>query len=353
MRPRGAAPRGLARAAVLAALLALPACSATVPPTAVSAPTSGSPPSVAAVPSPTPDFTGVPPGASPLSGLAGGADKPVLVVKLDNTPFAQPHAGLRVADVVYVEEVEYGLTRLAAVFSTRLPPEVGPVRSARITDVELLAQFGTPAFAYSGAQTKLRPVLAAAPFHDVSGDLGPAGYWREPGRSAPYDFFGDPRALLDRAGKQVSPARDIGFVFSETPPARGGAGERLVVRWPGSSVAMKYRPGTATYAVSFDGEPARAAEGGVQQASTVVVQYVEQTDSGYVDKFGGRTPLARTVGSGEAVVLRDGRSWPVRWIRPAADQGTRFFLADGSAMPFAVGQVWVLLVDRERQVRLR
>ena len=42
----------------------------------------------------------------------------MLIVKLDNTTYAQPHAGLTKADVVYVEEVEYGITRLAAVFST-------------------------------------------------------------------------------------------------------------------------------------------------------------------------------------------------------------------------------------------
>ena len=64
----------------------------------------------------------------------------MLVVKFDNTPNAQPHSGLRKADVVYVEEVECGLTRLAAVFSTDLPKTVGPVRSARISDIDLLAQ---------------------------------------------------------------------------------------------------------------------------------------------------------------------------------------------------------------------
>lgn len=351
MRAGGALSTVVARGGAALVVLSLAACATTVPPRAVSAPTSA--PASASATQPEPAATGIPAGASPLSGLAGGADKPVLVVKLDNTRFAQPHAGLRVADVVYVEEVEYGLTRLAAVFSTRLPAEVGPVRSARITDVELFEQYGSPAFAYSGAQQKLRPALDAAGWIDVSGDLGPAGYWREPGRSAPYDFFGSPRELIDRAGRKVSTAPDIGFVFAETPPVGGAAAERLTVRWPASRVTMRWRPGTQTYAVGFDGEPARAAEGGTQQASTVIVQYVEQRDSGYEDKFGGRTPLAVTVGTGKGLVLRDGRSWPVTWVRSTAAQGTRFLLADGSPMPFAVGQQWVLLVDRERQVSVR
>ena len=84
-----------------------------------------------------------------------GSDGPILVVKIDDTPAAHPQAGLEDADVVYIEQVEGGLTRLAAVFSSKIPDVIGPVRSARISDIELLEQFGRVAFAYSGAQSKL------------------------------------------------------------------------------------------------------------------------------------------------------------------------------------------------------
>lgn len=57
--------------------------------------------------------------ASP-PGQAASAD-PVLVVKIDNVDEARPATGLGSADVVYVEPVEGGLTRLAAVFSTNRP----------------------------------------------------------------------------------------------------------------------------------------------------------------------------------------------------------------------------------------
>lgn len=74
------------------------------------------------------------------------------MVKIDDTPPAHPQAGLEDADVVYIEQVEGGLTRLAAVFSSNIPTVIGPVRSARISDIEILKQFGRVAFAYSGAQ---------------------------------------------------------------------------------------------------------------------------------------------------------------------------------------------------------
>ena len=90
--------------------------------------------------------------ASLLTGLPV-ADGPVLAVKIDNTAPARPRVGLGSADVVYVEPVEGGLTRLNAVFSTRVPAEVGPVRSGRVSDAGILAGYGRVAFAYSGSST--------------------------------------------------------------------------------------------------------------------------------------------------------------------------------------------------------
>ena len=96
-----------------------------------------------------------------FTGLAG-ENKQILVVKIDDTNAAHPQIGVESADVVYVEQVEGGLTRLAAIYTSKLPPLIGPIRSARISDIELLAQFGRVGFAYSGAQSKMRPVIAAA-----------------------------------------------------------------------------------------------------------------------------------------------------------------------------------------------
>ena len=96
-----------------------------------------------------------------LSGREG-INGPVLAVKIDDTSAAHPQIGLEDADVVYIEQVEGGLTRLAAIFSSVIPERVGPIRSARISDIDILSQYGRVAFAYSGAQRKLLSVIDAA-----------------------------------------------------------------------------------------------------------------------------------------------------------------------------------------------
>ncbi len=299
-------------------------------------------PSLSPTPSPTPTEVQ----RSLLSGRAGAKDGPVLAVKLDNTPFANPHSGMKQADVIYVEEVEGGLTRYAAIYSTEIPTVIGPIRSARITDIDLLAQYGKIAFAYSGAQTKLRPVIAAANLYDVSGDRGAFGYWRQPGRPAPYDFFGDGQKLLARA-PQAAVARDIGFRFSTDVPAGGAAVSRVVANYPSAHLAFTWDAAQQRWLTALDGVPARATEGGVLGGTTVIIQYVQVVPSIYHDHWNGNTPLSKTVGSGPALVLRDGRAYSVTWSRPTESSGTRFLLA-GQDFPLAPGQVWVVLVKNTR-----
>jgi hypothetical protein len=104
---------------------------------------------------------------SPFTGEPVPAIGPVLAVKIDNIKQARSWTGLRSADIVYVLPVEGGLSRLMAVFSSRFPPVIGPVRSAREDDLELLAQFGRPAFAYSGATPHLLPFIHRARIVDL------------------------------------------------------------------------------------------------------------------------------------------------------------------------------------------
>ncbi len=350
---------------VAAGLMAACTSSPTATPTSA-APTSASPtstPSIAptaptstpapASPTPSPTPTAAPEYRSPLDGEPAKGARPVLVVKLDNTTYAQPHAGLSKADLVYIEEVEYGITRLAAVFSSHVPTRIGPVRSARITDVDLLAQYDRPAFAFSGAQRRLLPTLAAAPFYDVSPNKGGEGYSRDYRRNAPYNLYLDGQVALNRA-PDASLAQDMGFMFDIDVPAGGVTATAADMSWSYGKAGFRYDPKSGLYRVLLNGRPAAAEESKKgQRASTVVLQSVKQTPSRYFDKAGGNTPHAETIGSGTAWVLRDGLAWKATWSRPTEAGGTTFTLSDGSVMAFKPGQVWVVLLDSKRKASVR
>ncbi|PQM60215.1 MAG: DUF3048 domain-containing protein [Actinomycetales bacterium] len=337
-------------ALAFAAACALAGCS-TPSPTATDAPSAeaSARPSTKASATPTSTPTPTPTPTSPLNGLPQpdqDEPSPVLVVKLDNTRFAQPHAGLDRADIVYIEEVEYGITRLAAVFSSAVPKRIGPVRSARITDIDLLDQYGSPAFSFSGAQRKMWPVIANSSLIDISPNKAAFAYQRDFSRRAPYNYFVNGFEGLT-AVPDASQARDIGLSFDSTPPPNGSVGLSARYEWSASTAEFTYDQASRLYRVSLNGRNAEAEETpDGQRAATVVIQYVKQEPSRFFDKGGGNTPHAITIGKGAAVVLRDGLMYRAKWSRPDAESGTTFTDDQGQVLAFKPGQQWIVLANR-------
>ena len=242
------------------------------------------------------------------------------------------------ADIVYLLPVEGGLSRIFAVFSSHVPPVVGPVRSSRQEDIKLLRQFGRPAFAFSGAQPALLPVVEHARIVNLyAGIVG--GYFRDWSRVEPYNLYADTKTLL-REAPHASLARDIGFRFGAAP-AGGKPTHSYSVGYQAAHFTFWWSPKQHRWLVSMDGSPARAANGRKLGGRTIVVQYVRVGTSVFRE-LGIRPPYANTVGQGSAVVLRNGRAYHVHWSRPRANGGTTFTLPDGHRMPFARGQVWVV-----------
>ncbi|MFB4312218.1 DUF3048 domain-containing protein [Actinomadura sp. GTD37] len=338
MRSAWGTAAGVRAAAGLGVLVlgaaALAACSDSGDPETAPPPRStGAPP-----PSGTPE-----PAAHPFTGGAKGLRNPVLAVKIENTAPALPQSGVKAADIVYVEQVEGGETRLMAVYSSKLPGRVGPVRSARISDLHILPQFGRPAFAFSGVQSKMKKYVRTSPVYDLSQEKAGGAYFRSSAKRIPYNLYADPKDLLKRAPKAARP-RDIGFRFGDAP--EGGEPTRsFTARWPSATMGFTWSAKEKRWLASWGGRPDRAAEGGRLGGKTVVVQYAKTTRSKFHDFLGSYTPLIHTTGSGRAVVLRDGKSYKAKWTRPSEGKGTTFTTPGGEPMTFAPGQVWVLLVN--------
>ena len=218
-------------------------------------------------------------GASPLSGLPGGAGQPVVMVKIDNVGPARPHTNISKADLVYVEQVEGGLTRIAALYNSNFPSKVGPVRSARISDLEILEQFDRPGFAYSGANKALLPKIAKKPLVRFGPSLNGAKYSRDSSRRIPHNLMLNLSATVKAGKSKLGAAKDIGFIFSETAPAGGKATSTFKASWPSSSVSGKWNG--SGWAIALDNKAQKdRATGNAVVAQTVVVQLVTQTVSG-------------------------------------------------------------------------
>jgi hypothetical protein len=297
----------------------------------------------------TPSASAVTPPPPHYNALSGriAPDGQVLAVKIDDTDAAHPQIALEDADVVYVEQVEGGLTRLAAIFSSKIPAQIGPVRSARISDIDLLAQYGKVAFAYSGAQTRMLPVIAAANLVNLGAERESSSlYPRDSSRTPPVNLLANARELLAKAPDAVS-AHSVGWSFG-TPPAGGEPVISVSVSWPDSRYKAIWSASEKRWLLEHDRTPDLAASGVHLGPSTLVIQQVLIRPSPYGDKIGNNTPMSETIGSGRGWILRDGMSFAATWTRISMADGTHWRLANGSEIRFAPGPIWVFLSERSK-----
>ena len=289
-----------------------------------------------------------------LSGREG-SDREILVVKIDDTVSARPQIGIDRADVVYIEQVEGGLTRLAAVFSSEIPTLIGPIRSARISDIEILAQYGRVVFAYSGAQSKMLPVISAANLNDYGAQRqSPTIYTRDESRTSPTNMVLRADLLLERVrsdGREIAKSRSVGWNFGDLPTG-GVAITGAKISWPAATYDLTWSAEEERWLISNNGIPNMSASGSQHGPTTFVIQIVEILPSEYGDKFGGVTPYSKTVGTGTGFVLRDGKYFPATWSRPDELSGTTWQALDGPELAFARGQVWIALTEKNPQFAL-
>ncbi|MBW3657648.1 MAG: DUF3048 domain-containing protein [Actinobacteria bacterium] len=346
-------------AGVLVLVLAAAACSdgsaaTPLPPGDGAAPSASSDEGVATT-APAP----VPGPVAPLTGEAvddpAVADRPVLAVKIENTAAARPQAGLDLADIVYEEIVEGGVTRFIALFQSEVPDVVGPVRSARPEDVAILPAY-TPILAYSGARDEVTQMLRASGIVLLTDDGGDA-FSRDPGRSRSHDLMGDGPRLYEKGDATAVGAATPVFARDATPPAGAVAcdaatpdcGTAATIRFSGAAVTgWTWDADAGVYRRDQDGEPSRVTGPGRIGAANVVVLGMHVGQGGCCDAAG--TPFTETtiLGDGAAVVLRDGRRYDVRWRKTAAGSHLELLAADGAPFPLAPGPTWIHLAPADR-----
>lgn len=267
-----------------------------------------------------PPFVPLPPvtGVAALTGLPASdavTAGPILAVKIDNYRRARPPAGLDQADAILEVNVE-GVSRFIALFHSSTPPVIGPTRSARTTDLDLLAGMNRPIFAYSGANPGVTAWNASAARSGVLVDRNAqfnGCYFRAPGRPAPHNLMIDPQCLLG-SDSSAGPARPLWSVDADWTIPAGVAStidDTFRVVMDGVRVDWTWDAASGTYLRSQDGA-AHITEGGVRLAASTVVELASVHVPSPVD---ARSPNVITLGTGNALIHRDGRAIPATWTR--------------------------------------
>ena len=290
--------------------------------------------------------TTVPQSRAPLTGLPFGGDpailaRPALVIKVDNLDVrgetGRPQAGINQADVVFEERTEGGITRLAAVFHSTDADPVVPIRSARLTDIEICAMLNRPLFANSGAADGVLATLRASNLVEIGhATVGNDFYYRAEDRRAPHNLGSSTPVLYRLAPADAQPPPPL-FTYSApdaAPPGRPAAGVHVEFGGGPGQAPVDHRWDVALrgWARFQNGTP-HVDPAGVQVAPpNLIVQFVDYIDT-----------TAVLTGAGDAWVLTDGHLVEGRWSRPDPALPTSFVDGADAPVPLLPGITWVLL----------
>ncbi len=297
----------------------------------------------------------------PLTGLPvddpARAARQALTVKIENEPPARPQSGLQAADVVYEILIEGGDTRFLAIFHSTDADPVGSIRSVRPNDHDLVDPIGG-LFAYSGGTPKFVALLRP-PIVDVGEPNRPGAYFTRREKQPDHRLFSSTTRLYAAAESSQStktpPRALFQFLAPSAPfePAGVTSATHVDTAVGNQRVAYDWDPALG-WLRSINGRP-HVVEGGEQLAPTnVIVQSVSWgTSPGDVDTVGSPVPLAELVGSGDALVLSDGKAVRATWSKPSSAAVTSYTAADGTPVKLKPGRTWVELADQDRAPSFR
>jgi len=242
--------------------------------------------------------------------------------------------GLSDADIVFVEEVEGGQTRLVAVYHSTFPDRLGPVRSARNTDVQLLPLFGKPGLVYSGANSRVQRRIDAASIVPIPRST------RDNSRIAPHNVFVDLAKIAK--SERLGVAQPIGWAFASKVEDKGEKASAVKTQVGNDTFRFDY--GSGRYTVRWRGQRyADGDSGSIARADNVVLMKVRNRADGNRDVLGSASVLSETVGHGKVSIYRNGRQITGTWRRNKVSGPLRFRDADGQIIPLKPGQTWVAL----------
>jgi hypothetical protein len=271
----------------------------------------------------------------PLTGLERTGDAPrhpVLVTKVDNTASSAPQVGLGSADLVVEELVEGGYTRLAAFYYSKVPGNIGPVRSMRASDIGIVPE-GATVVTSGAAQVTLNRVKAAGiPWITE----GAPGVYRETSRSAPYNLFARLSDIAKKVKSDEEPPPYLPWGTEEDLP-KGGKARTLTADFGAHSTSWSYQGGGYVNTDSY------AAPGDQFPADSVLVLRVKVGDAGYRDPAGYPVPETKFEGKGAAMLFHGGRVIRGTWSKDGLNGAIELSTKKGE-LTVPAGHVWIELV---------
>lgn len=280
-----------------------------------------------------------------------------LAIKISNAPalYVRPQSGLNSADWIFEHTAEGAVTRFTMIVYGKTPEKVGPIRSARLIDIEL-PQMYDAALIYSGTSVGVGQRMAQSPIAGQLVRTNEPGYYRTGDTSKPYEhtLYAIPEKLwegLEARELNRPPQFNTQVAFSTETPANGRPATEATIDYKSTFVRWLWDEDSGRYLREADGDIIIDENDGqqVSAANVVIISPFHVEDPTICEQIADGQCVALSVqiqlwGSGQGVVLRDGQVFDVTWHREAPGDMLTFTDADGNPFPLQIGNTWVQLV---------
>jgi len=276
-----------------------------------------------------------------------------LSVKIENSASSRPQVGINSADVVYETISEGGITRFNCIFGSTVPNTVGPVRSARLSDLWIVPQYDA-LFVFSGASNSVNRQVNQANLPNLSQDAGVmAPFSRNPSRAAPHNLFLDTdqayETAQDRGYKTTAKLQPLQFDRSAREQTVTVT-EISIPFSPANTVRWEYDDGS--YKRYNNGSPHTDAGQGKQvRAKNVVVMWAKY-EAASRDRVGSTTFRINLGGKGRVSVFRNGQRFDGTWIANRTSP-PKFKDSDGRPIKLAPGRTWFQVLPLNGSITMK
>ncbi len=289
-----------------------------------------------------------------LDGVAAPSDLanrlPIAVMVDDNT-VARPQSGFSAASVVYQAPADGGEDRYMLVFQEGTASDIGPVRSARPYYVYWAAEYKAGFGHYGGDITSLQQVIPAMAKYiynmdALNGDACP--YHRVSTRAAPHNAYTNSAVLISCAAKIGQPAKYQGVpvrtFVDDSPVADRGTQEHVAIPYRTGSVGYEFDPQTDSYLRSVDGKLQTDPANNQQVVARNVIVLFQALTYDSASDPGHNRPVIASVGTGKALVFKEGHAIVATWKKPTTNALTRLYDSSGNEIPLVRGQIFIQCV---------
>ncbi len=307
--------------------------------TTEAAPASTAPASTAPTTTTEPEVLRMPLTGVPVADPSEIPQRPAQAVKIDNVGPARPQTGLNSADIVFEEIINDGATRFAAVFQSQGVDTVGPVRSGRHPDIEILESLDHPLFVWSGGNAGVTYYIEHSQLVDLSANHT-SGYYRRAGRRRPWNLYTSSEAMWSHSPPDFHvPPPVFKYLNPDEPITNGQPATTINVTMDNVQIRWEYDSDTGLYYRFQDGGPHNTEDNGQVTTNNLVLMMCNYLPS----PIDARTPDAQTLGSNPVYVYTGGTVRVGSWLRFASTDPYQFFdnFTDLNPIEMQPGRSWV------------